>query len=96
MAAEIMTSSKADPSQSQNNSDLQNLSESLVSLDHQLRHDAHVPKQLSVGVAAIIMFGRRFDGTFPTDRFVEFSKMTSSYESAAILSIINVPFRPTF
>jgi len=37
------------------------------------------------------MFGRRFDGTFPTDRFVEFSKMTSSYESAAILSIINVP-----
>ena len=91
MAAEIMTSSKADPSQLQNNSDLQNLCDSLVSLDHQLRHDDHVPKPLSAGVAATILFGRRFDGSFPTDKFAEFSKMTSSYESAAILSIINVP-----
>jgi hypothetical protein len=91
MTAEIMTSSRQDPSQSPTNSDLQNLLESLKSLDQQLRHDAHVPKPLSAGVAATILFGRRFDGTFPTDRFVEFSKMTSSYESAAILSIINVP-----
>ncbi|MGA3059937.1 MAG: hypothetical protein ABSD92_06155 [Candidatus Bathyarchaeia archaeon] len=91
MAAEIMTSSSADPSQPPTNSDLQNLSETLASLDKKIRHDAKVPKQLSTGVAAIIMFGRRFDGTFPTDRFAEFSKMTSSYESAAILSIINVP-----
>jgi hypothetical protein len=91
MAAEIMTSYRADPSQSPTNSDLQNLSESLSSLDHEIRHHAKVPKQLMAGVAAIIMFGRRFDGTFPTDRFVEFSKMTSSFESAAILSVINVP-----
>ena len=91
MAAEIMTSFRTDPTQSPTNSDLQNLSESLASLDHKIRHDAKVPKQLSAGVAAIIMFRRRFDGTFPTDRFVEFSKMTSSYESAAILSVINVP-----
>ena len=91
MAAEIMTPTKADPSQSQNNSDLQNLCDSLVSLDRQLRRDAKVPKQLSVGVAAIILFGKRFDGTFPTDRFMDFSKMTSSYESAAILSVMNVP-----
>ena len=70
---------------------LQSLSESLASLDRQLRRDAHVPKQLSAGVAATIMFGRRFDGTYPTDKFVEFSKMTSSYESAAILSVVNVP-----
>ena len=91
MAGEIMTTSRADPSQTPTNSDLQDLSESLVKLDHQIRHDAHVPKPLSVGVAATIMFGRRFDGTFPTDRFVEFSKITSSYESAAILSIFNLP-----
>jgi hypothetical protein len=38
-----------------------------------------------------MMFGRRFDGTFPTDNLVEFSKMTRSYESAAILSVLNVP-----
>jgi len=88
MAAEIMTSSRADPSQSPN-SDLQSLSETLITLEKKVRHDAKVPKQLSAGVAAIIMFGRRFDGTYPTDKLVEFSKMTSSYESAAILSIIN-------
>ncbi len=91
MAGEIMASSRADPSQTATNSDLQNLSETLTSIDHQLRHDAHVPNPLSAGVAATILFGRRYDGTFPTDRFVEFSKMTSSYESAAILSIFNVP-----
>lgn len=91
MAGEIMAASRTEPSQTPTNSDLQNLSESLVRLDHQLRHDAHVPKELSAGITATIMFGRRFDGTFPTDRFVEFSKMTSSYESSAILSIFNVP-----
>jgi hypothetical protein len=91
MAAEIMTSSRAYPSQSPTDSSLQSLSETLMNLEKEIRRDAKVPKQLSAGVAATIMFGRRFDGTFPTDRFVEFSKMTPSYESAAILSIINVP-----
>ena len=90
MAGEIMAASRVDTSQTPTNSDLQNLSESLVRIDHQLRHDAHVPNQLSAGVAATILFGRRYDGTFPTDRFMEFSKMTYSYESAAILSIFNM------
>lgn len=83
MAAEIMTSSPI--------SDLQNLSQSLERLDDELRKKADVPKELSVGVAATIMAGMRFDGTYPTDGFAEFSRMTSSYESAAILSVINVP-----
>jgi hypothetical protein len=91
MAAEIMTASRTAPSQTTTNSDLQNLSETLVKLDHQIKHDAHVPNALSAGVTATILFGKRYDGTFPTDRFVEFSKMTSSYESAAILSIFNLP-----
>jgi hypothetical protein len=91
MAAEIMTSSRANLSQSPTNSDLQSLSETLITLEKEVRHKAKVPKQLSAGIAAIIMFGRRFDGTFPTDRLVEFSKITSSYESAAIMSIVNDP-----
>jgi len=91
MAGEIMTSSKGDPSQSASNSDLQSQSEILSNLDHQLRHNAHVPQPLSVGIAATILFGRRYDGTFPTDRFMEFAKMTPSFESAAILSVANVP-----
>jgi hypothetical protein len=91
MAAEIMTASRANPSELPTNSDFQSLSESLSSLEQKVRHDAHIPKQLSVGVAATLLFARRFDGTFPIDKLVEFSKMTLSCESAAILSVINVP-----
>ncbi len=96
MAAEILTSLKMSPSQTSssstdNNSDLQDLEKSLKSLDHYLRHHAHVPNELSAGIAAVIMYGRRFDGTYPTDRFMEFSKMTRSHESAAVLAVLNVP-----
>jgi hypothetical protein len=91
MAAEIMTASKVNPSQVPTNSDLQSLAESLVSLEDKARHDAHVPNELSVGVAATILFARRYDGTFPIDKLVEFSKMTLSSESAAILSVLDVP-----
>ena len=92
MAAEIITSLSANSSQSSiDNSDLQNLTKTLQSLDHDLRHHAKVPKQISTGVAALVMFGRRYDGTYPTDKFQEFSRMTRSYESAAILSVMNDP-----
>jgi hypothetical protein len=91
MAAEIMTASKVNPSQVPTNSDLQSLTESLESLEDKARHDAHVPKELSVGVAATILFAKRYDGTFPIDKLVEFSKMTLSSESAAILSVLDVP-----
>ena len=94
MASEILTSLRMNHAQTTSptdNNDLQNLSESLKSLDHDLRHHAHVPNELSAGVAAVIMFGRKFDGTYPTDRFMQFSKMTRSQESAAILSVLNVP-----
>jgi hypothetical protein len=91
MAAEIMTASKVNPSQVPTNSDLQSLAESLKSLEDEARHDAHVPKELSVGVAATILFARRYDGTFPIGKLVEFSEMTLSSESAAILSVLDVP-----
>ena len=90
MAAEIMTSLTANPLYG-DNSDLPGLGKTLESLDHDLRHHAHVPNQLSAGVAALILFGRRHDGTFPTDRFMEFTKMTRSYESAAIMSVLTTP-----
>jgi len=91
MAAEIMTSSKVNQSQAPTNSDLQGLVESLKTLEDKARHDAHVPKELSVGVATTILFARRYEGTFPIDKLVEFSKMTYSSESAAILSVLDVP-----
>src|SRR5712692_8410884 len=91
-AAEIITSvrpaSNLPPS---DNSDIQNSSKALSELEHDLRHHDHVPKELSAGVAAMMMAGRRFDGTFPTDRYVQFSQLTASVESSAILSVVNVP-----
>ena len=91
MAAEVMTASKVKPSQMTTNSDLQSLAESLKDLEDKARHDAHVPKELSVGVAATILFARRYDDTFPIDKLVEFSRITQSSESAAILSVLDAP-----
>jgi hypothetical protein len=91
MAAEIMTSSRVSPYQSSSNADLQGLSETLASLEQKLKHDDDVPKQLSAGVAATMLFGRRFDGSYPTDNYAIYSRLTSSYESAAILSVVTIP-----
>jgi len=83
MAAEIMTAASS--------LDLQSLQSVLRDLDQRLRNQ-HVPKELSAGVAATIMAGRRFDGTYPIDRFTQFRQLTSSYEAAAILAVMNVPY----
>jgi hypothetical protein len=83
MAAEIMTAVS--------NQDLQSLKSALTSLEKQLRNQG-VPKELSAGVAATIMAGRRYDGTYPVDGFVRFKGLTQSYEASAILSVMNLPY----
>ena len=83
MAAEIMTAASGQ--------DIQSLESILRNLDQQLRNQS-VPKELSAGVAATIMAGRRFDGTYPIDRFTQFMQLTSSCEAAAILAVMNVPW----
>jgi hypothetical protein len=83
MAAEVMTAASSQ--------DLQSLKAALVTMDKQVRN-MHVPKELSAGVAATILAGRRYDGTYPTDRFAQFAKLTKSYEAAAILAVMNVPY----
>jgi len=83
MATEIMTALS--------NQDLQSLESVLKTLDQQLR-DEGVPRQLSAGAAATIMAGRRFDGTYPTDRFNQFGNLTSSDEARAILSVMNISY----
>lgn len=83
MAAEIMTALSSQ--------DVQSLESVLTSLDQQFRGQG-IPKEISAGVAATIMAGRRYDGTYPTDRFAQFNKLTSSYESAAILAVMNLPY----
>ena len=82
MAAEIMTALS--------NQDIQSLATAFSSLDHQVR-GLGVPKELSAGVAATILAGRRYDGTYPTDRYGQLNKLTASCEAAAILAVMNVP-----
>ena len=83
MAAEIMTAAS--------NQDVSSLEAILRNLDRQLRKQG-VAKELSAGVAATIMAGRRFDGTYPIDQFVRFKSLTKSSEAASILAIMNVPY----
>ena len=83
MAAEVMTAV--------GNLDLSNLGVQLKDLEHQLRKDG-VPKEISAGVAATMMAGRGFDGSYPLDRFSQFRKLTPSYEAASILAVMNVPY----
>ena len=83
MAAEIMTAT--------NSQDVGSLGSILRNLDGQLRKQS-VPKELSAGVAATIMAGRRFDGTYPIDQFAQFKHLTKSSEAASILAIMNVPY----
>jgi hypothetical protein len=81
MAAEVMTAIAGQ--------DVNGLESALKDLDKQVRGKG-VPDQVSAGVAATIMAGRRFDGTYPMDRFVQFQKLTKSSEAAALLAAINV------
>ncbi len=82
MAAEIMTAV--------NTPQVQSLESILRNLDQQIRKQG-VPKEQSAGVAATIMAGRRFDGTYPIDRFAQFEHLTKSSEAASILAVMNVP-----
>ena len=83
MAAEILTSLAGQ--------EVQGLESALGSIDGELRSKS-VPKELSTGIAAALMAGRRYDGTYPTDSFERFRQVTKSYEAAAILAVMNVPF----
>lgn len=82
MAAEILTALGTP--------DIQSLGSDLRKLEEEVRHNS-VPKELSTGVAAAIMAGRRFDGTYPLDRFLQVKDQTKSYQAASILAVLNVP-----
>jgi hypothetical protein len=83
MAAEIITALTSQ--------DVESLESVLRDLDHALRKQG-VAKELSTGVASTIMAGRRYDGSYPMVRFAQFRLLTSSYEAAAILAVMNVPY----
>jgi len=51
-----------------------------------------VPKESALGVASLILLGQRQDGTFALPQLQQFLGVTRSYESAALLAIVNRPF----
>ncbi|MGA8303638.1 MAG: hypothetical protein WA691_09320 [Thermoplasmata archaeon] len=63
----------------------------LKDLEHQVRK-AGVPKESSLGVASMLLLGQREDGTFATANLPTFLGVTKSYESAALLAIVNRPY----
>jgi len=83
MAAEIMTALSGQ--------DIGTLASDLKDLEAEVRRQS-VPRELSAGIAAAIMAGKRFDGTYPIDSFARFMQVTKSHEAAAILAVMNVPF----
>ena len=63
----------------------------LTQLDRQVQ-EAGVPREASLGVASMLLLGQREDGTFATSNLSSFLRVTRSFESAALLAIINRPF----
>jgi hypothetical protein len=63
----------------------------LPSLNQQVRK-LGIPAASSLGVAAILLSGRRADGSLPLPQLSQFRPRTPSFEAAALLAIINRPF----
>jgi len=81
MAAEILSSARGN---------LSDALPALTQLEVAARH-LGVPKESSLGVASVLLLGQRADGTFATDNLAAFLRVTPSYESAALLAIMNRP-----
>ncbi|MGP8072202.1 MAG: hypothetical protein ACLPZM_03625 [Thermoplasmata archaeon] len=62
----------------------------LVQILGDVRH-LNVPSESALGVASILLLGRREDGTIATPNLAQYLGVTRSYESAALLSIVNLP-----
>ncbi len=73
------------------NAPIQSLSGDLGALTSAVR-ELGVPGDSAPGVAAVLLSGRRGDGTYATDTLAQFLRVTPSYESAALLAIVNKPF----
>jgi len=82
LSAEILSSQKID---------LPKALDELKSLTKEV-HKHGVPHESALGIASILYFGKRYDGSYPLEYFdVYKSELTPSYESAAILSLMNLP-----
>jgi hypothetical protein len=81
MASEILTALRRSPTDSLQY--IAGLNKQVLALK--------VPAASSLGVAAILLLGERADGTFATNELKGFLGFTKSYETAALLAIVNRP-----
>lgn len=58
-------------------------------------HKLGVANESALGVAAIVYMGRRADGTYALDSLKEYLQVSPSYESAALMAIVNRPPQET-
>jgi hypothetical protein len=63
----------------------------LTQVEHAVRQ-AGVPNASSLGVASLILLGQRADGTLAIENLRAFLRITRSFESAALLAILNRSF----
>ena len=64
----------------------------LQQLEKDVRH-LGVPSEASLGVASMLLLGQRQDGTYATQNLPNFLQLTKSYESAALMAIVNQPLQ---
>ncbi len=50
-----------------------------------------IPDESALGIASIVLLGRRADGSLATAELQSYRRLTMSYEAAALLAIDNVP-----
>ena len=69
------------------------LDDSVPDLNHLVQYvrSVGVPEEAAPGVAAILLAGRRGDGTYAEEPLTQFLRLTASYESAALLAVMNQP-----
>ncbi len=51
-----------------------------------------VPRESALGIASLLLLGQRADGTLALQELQQYLGVTRSYESAALLAILNAPF----
>lgn len=50
-----------------------------------------IPRESALGVASVLLLGRRGDGTVAIDTLQQYLGVTRSFEAAALLAIVNLP-----
>jgi hypothetical protein len=94
LAAEVMTSLSLNANSQNVTQTITDLITNLKSIISQIS-SIGVSAEKQVGIGAMLLAERMYDGTYPISRFSAFTKVSTSFESAAILAGLNAPVDQT-